>query len=90
MTQERERTKEEISADLLQRDDVRNALAGGADLPEGARGGMEQAQPNQGQLQVGRGQAEGEQPAGETGSTLDNAERSGERPPDGSSRGGQR
>ena len=48
MTSEPERTKDEISRELLQREDVRNALAAEGDLPEGARGGMEQAQMNQG------------------------------------------
>jgi hypothetical protein len=44
MTSERDAEERRISEQSLQREDVQRALSGGPDLPEGARGGMEQAQ----------------------------------------------
>jgi hypothetical protein len=47
MTSERDAEERRITEQSLQREDVQRALSGGPDLPEGARGGMEQAQSSQ-------------------------------------------
>lgn len=62
MTQEPRDDKPELAPQ--HRPDVQEALAREADLPEGGRGGMEQAQPNEG-ARMGHDRDEGREDAGE-------------------------